>query len=170
MPLVRTLYAAVVAAYVGALAWVMTQLPARIASHFGADGRADGWSTRSGYLAFGVGVGLLVIVGLPLLSHLLLRGSGAGINVPHKDYWLDPQHPQRREEFVRRFTDDMLVIAGATGLLLAWMHVETVWANRQDPPQLGSAMWGPLAVYLVAIFGYVAVIATTRYRPPRARR
>ena len=76
--IVRTLYAAVVAAYVGALAWAMTQLPARIASHFGADGRADGWSTRSGYLAFGVGVGLLVIVGLPLLSHLLLRGSGAG--------------------------------------------------------------------------------------------
>ena len=28
----------------------------------------------------------------------------------------------------------------------------------------------PDELYLVAIFGYVAVIATTRYRPPRARR
>ena len=168
--LIRALYAVVVIGYGGALAWAMSQLPARIASHFDGSGQADGWTDRTGYLAFGIGIGLFVLVGLPLLARLLLRGSGVGINVPHKDYWLDPQHPQRREEFVRRFTDDMLVIAGATGLLLAWMHVETVWANRQDPPQLGSAMWGPLAVYLVAIFGYVAVIATTRYRPPRARR
>lgn len=166
MPLVRTLYAAVVAAYVGALAWAMTQLPARIASHFGADGRADGWSTRSGYLAFGVGVGLLVIVGLPLLSHLLLRGSGAGINVPHKDYWLDEDHPQRRVEFRRRFFEDMCVLSGLTGLLLVWLQVETVYANNRSSPDLPWWTMMPVAVYVVIVLAYSFFIVTRRYQPP----
>lgn len=168
MPFVRVAYLAVVAAYLAALAWAMTQLPDRIANHFDAAGRADGWTSRPGYLAFGLGVGLLILAGLPVLTRLLLRGSGVGINVPHKDYWLDPAHPQRRAEFARRFTDDMLVFAGATGLLLTWTHVETVLANRRQPPQIGPVMWVALAVYLVVILGHTARVALTRYTPPTA--
>ncbi len=163
---IRSLYAVVLVGYFGALGWAMTQLPARIASHFDDAGQADGWMDRTGYLAMGLGLGVFVLVGLPLLARLLLRGSGVGINVPHKDYWLDPAHPQRRVEFARRFTDDMLAIAAATGVLFAWLHIETVIANRQTPPQTGAATWVALAAYLFVIFGYVALILWKRYTPP----
>lgn len=169
MPLLRVAYVGIIAAYLAVLAWAMTQLPDRVASHFDAAGRVDGWSSRPGYLAFGLGIGVFVLAGLPLLTRLLLRGSGAGINVPHKDYWLDPAHPERRAEFARRFTDDMLVFTGATVLLLTFMHVESVWANRQDPPQSGPGMWVALGVYLVVIFGWTAVVALKRYTPPTDR-
>lgn len=161
---VHVLYALVVAGYVAVLAWVTPRLPERAASHFDMAGRADGWTSRGEFLAFGIGVGALVLLGLPLLATALLRGSGVGINVPHKDYWLDPAHPHRRPHFAQRLLDDMLCISAMTGVLLAWVQIETVLANRRTPPEAGS--WVAISLYLVAIGGYVWFIATKRYAVP----
>jgi uncharacterized membrane protein len=65
-------------------------LPERVASHFGANGEANGWMSRSGYLWFvaGMGVGLpLFIIGLSFLSKFFPISM---VNVPNKEFWLAP--------------------------------------------------------------------------------
>lgn len=148
------------------LLWAAGQLPQSVASHFDAAGSADGWSSRTEHLLFSGLIGVAVIVGLPLLAGALTRGSGAFINVPHKDYWLDEKHPARRVEFCRRFTDDMCTIAALTGLLLLWVQLETVWANQQEPPQMSPAATAAIIGYLVLIVAWAAWMVTARYRPP----
>lgn len=162
----RAVWAAACAAYAGVLLWSAGRLPERVASHFGAGGAADGWSSRGEHLLFIGLLGVGMLAGLPLLAAVLSRGSGTFINVPHKDYWLDDAHPNRRREFRRRFTDDVLTVAALTGALLTWMQVETVLANESDPPRMGASMWVALVVFMVLMLGWTAWLLTSRYRPP----
>lgn len=163
----RLFYLLGVAGYVAALIWAVPRLPDQVASHFGADGKPDGWSTPTQFLIFGIGLGVLILVGIPLLGVLLGRGSGAGINLPHKDYWLDPRHPERRERFQQLLLEDLLCISALTGALLSWSIVEVVRANQQVPPH--SIPWLPIVIYLVLILGYVIFMVGRRYRPVFSR-
>lgn len=162
----RAFWLAVCAAYVAAVVWAAASLPEQVASHWDFSGRADGWMGRDGFLVFSVLLGLGVIVGMPLLTHQLTRGSGEFVNVPHKDYWLDEDHPQRRVEFRRRFFEDMCVLSGLTGLLLVWLQVETVYANNRSSPDLPWWTMMPVAVYVVIVLAYSFFIVTRRYQPP----
>lgn len=161
------MWLAVAVGYVGAVAWAYPRLPDPMATHWDFAGTADGWMSRGSHLIFSGLLGVGVIVGLPLLSSVLARGSGAFVNVPHKDYWLDPQHPQRRTEFWRRFTDDMYVIAALTGGLLIWMQIEMVLANRREPPDMAWWSWLPLGIFIAAIISWSLYLAFWRYRPPQ---
>lgn len=162
----RTLWSTVTTVYVALLFWAAMELPERVASHFDFTGSADGWSSRTGHLVFSGLIGLAVVVVPPLLAGALTRGSGTFINVPHKDYWLDDAHPARRVDFRLRFVEDMAMFSALTGLLLIWMQVETVWANRQEPQQLSPGAAIAVGVYLVLIGAWTVWIATVRYRPP----
>ena len=162
----RTVWIAIGAAYVAALFWAASALPERVASHFDFSGTADGWSSRTEHLLFSGLLGVGILVGMPMLASALSRGSGMFINVPHKDYWLDDAHPDRRVEFRRRFTDDMFAIAALTGALLLWMQVETVWANQQSAPQLSPYWIVAIVAYLVLTLIWTVRVVTVRYRPP----
>lgn len=166
MSAARWAWLAVVAACAAMPAWTSGQLPERVASHFGSGGEADQWATRTDFLLSSTLVGLAVLVALPLPALLLDRIPATLVNVPHRDYWLDERHPARRREFGRRFFDDLCVVSALTGLLLIAMQIETVAANRLDPPHLSS--WAPVALiaYLVVVAVWVAWILLVRYRPP----
>jgi hypothetical protein len=66
-------------------------LPNLVASHFGAEGAANGFMPRSFYIGFM----LVVIIGLPALlvvvTWFALGSSSARINLPNRDYWLAPE-------------------------------------------------------------------------------
>jgi len=159
----RTLYGLVVIVRIVTLAWAATQLPDRIATHFGASGAADGWGTREGYLALDIALSAALVLGLPMLAGLLARGSGAGINIPHKDYWL---RPENRERFRARLSVDMLFFGGATGLLLSWVDVELVRANALAVPALGNSIVIPTVIFVVAMLAYSVWMVTVRYAVP----
>lgn len=161
----RTLWIGVCGLYAASVLWAAARLPDRVASHFGWSGVADGWSSRTGWLVFSVLIGVGVLV-LPAATSLLTRGSAAFVNVPHKDYWLDERHPQRRAEFQRRFGQDMALLSAATGLLLVWMQLETVYAQRLDPPRLSGGSVVALIAYLGAVLGWCVWVMRVRYRPP----
>ncbi|MBI4900980.1 MAG: DUF1648 domain-containing protein [Actinobacteria bacterium] len=157
-----SLYGLVVLARVASIAWAAARLPERVASHFGPSGAADGWTSREGYLALDIGVSALVLLGFPMLS-FLANGSGAGVNIPHKDYWF---RPENRPTLRRLLTGDLLFFASATGVLLTWLTVSVVRANEQADPSLGQ--W---SMFVVAAFVLVIVVRSVwmvsgRYRVP----
>jgi len=158
-----TLYGIVVVVRVATLVWVVLQLPDRVATHFGPSGAADGWGTRAGYVAFDVILSAALILGLPMLVTLILAGSGVGLNIPHKEFWL---RGENRPLLRRRLTGDMLFIGGATGLLLSWIDIEVVRANTLATPAMGASSWIAILLFVVAMLGYTVWMATKRYAIP----
>lgn len=156
------LYGLVVLTRAASIAWAAARLPDRVASHFGASGSANGWMSRDGYIAFEIGMSALVLLGLPMLS-MLANGSGAGVNIPHKDYWFQPEN---RAELRRLLTGDMLFLAGATGVLLTWLTVSVVHANEQPDPALGTGSLAVVGAFVLLVVARSIWMATVRYRVP----
>lgn len=122
-----------------------SQLPDPVASHFGADGQADGWLSRRGYF--------ILVAGLPLflggLFWLIARQGvhfPRAINIPRRDYWLTPER--------RACTSDLLLcwLLWLGTLLTGFIggtHELTVQANQVQPPQLAT---GGLLALLISFF------------------
>ena len=139
-------------AYVVALVWSALVLPDRVPS-------------RTGLLAMFAVVGLLVLVGIPVLTRLLVAGDGTWVNLPQrsKDYWFAPE---RRAEFRVRFGDDIEGFSGLTGVLMTAVLGLTTWVGATGREELP---WWVLAG-LVGIFLVATAVWTVRllrsYRPP----
>ena len=162
-----TTYGLVVAVRIVTMVWAFVNLPDHVATHFGASGAADGWGTRGGYLAFDVITSAALVLGLPMLVGLFVRGSGAALNIPHKDYGL---RPENRQELSRRLMADMLFFGGAIGLLLSWVDIEVVRANALSPPSMGGSSWVAIVAFVVVILGYSIWMAAARYAVPLSAR
>lgn len=110
------------------------QLPNRVATHFGAGGQADGWMSREQHVQVTLLSGLLIpafIVGL----FSLMRYLKAGINIPHKDYWLSPERQAETPAFFQRHG---VWFAGMFILFLGGMHYTVVSANGRVPAVLSN--------------------------------
>jgi len=126
-------------------------LPARVASHFGPGGYANGFMTREFYLAFTIGMVLLppVLVGLAIA--LALRYFPQLVNLPNRDYWLAPE---RRADTEAYLTGHTAWLAALLALFALGIHLLVVRANRSVPPQLET---GPFVALLLA-FAIVMVV------------
>jgi hypothetical protein len=157
------LYGLAVLGKVLTLVWSAVRLPARVASHFGASGAADGWSSRTDYLVLNILITVLVVVGIPAIGMAATRGSGMGLNIPHKEYWLLPEN---RPELSRRLRSDLAFFAAVTAMLLAWIDVLVVRANDAAAPGMGGSSWVALGAYLVVVLGWTVWMMTKRYAVP----
>jgi uncharacterized membrane protein len=163
----RALYGIVVVVRIVTVVWASLHLPAQIATHFGPSGAADGWGTRSGYITFDIIISAALVLGLPMLVTLVLRGSGAGLNIPHKDYWM---RPENKPLLRRRLMADMLFLGGTTGLLLSWVDVEVVRANALATPVMDATSWVAIVAFVIVTIGYSIWMATVRYAVPMGQR
>ncbi len=141
-----------VAAVLLQVALTYNTLPARMASHFNASGKADGWSSRGEFLA----VWFLAIVFVniwPLINRVLLRKiPTAFINMPHKEYWLaDP----KRAAYAFDIVSAMLagILTGANVLLIL------VYQYTYDYNLHGSSSWNIwLGLALEAVITIVVIV------------
>jgi uncharacterized membrane protein len=131
-------------------------LPERVATHFGASGRPDGWMSRSGYLNFiaQMGVGLpLFIVGLIFLTRFV---PASLVNMPNKEFWLASG---RREEAQRVLLDRSLWLACLMVVFFGSLHYITIVANRSQPVRLPSQLFFPvLLVFLAGVIVWVIAL------------
>ena len=133
--------------FLAAMAATYQQLPLRVASHFGADGAANGWSSRESY------VWTLIVI-LTVIS-LVMAGTAAImritptnlVNLPHREYWLAPERREATIAAVQRFG---FFMAGLTSLLFLAIHLLTVAANESQPAVLSGAVWWLLGAFLAA--------------------
>jgi uncharacterized membrane protein len=139
------------------------RLPAVVASHFGATGAPNGWSSRLGYV-------LLVLIignGLPLgvigLVHAMTARGPAGLNLPSRAYWMAPSRQGQLVELVRSYIWWLGVLL--TGIALA-VHLAVLGANAATPPHLRGAVIVPLLIAAVAGTAAWAVGWYRVLRPP----
>ncbi|MEI7946433.1 MAG: protein kinase [bacterium] len=144
------------AAYVAMVLTTASQLPERVATHFGFEGRADGWMSRNVYQIFEIT--------FPLVIGLIFTGTSAMIrffpakyvNLPRKDFWLVPERRALTASIIR---SRMTWLACLMTLFFGGLHVLTLEANRVQPPQL--PMGGLLMVvmfFLISLMIWVILL------------
>jgi hypothetical protein len=132
------------------LAWAAGQLPDRVASHFGADGAADQWMSRTGFLVtFGATVGLSALV-FASIAWWMPRMPDRWFNLPRRQAWLAPE---RRQRTIADITARLLRLGAATNLFFLGLAHTTLVANRSatEVPRLPAGFWVLFGVYMVLV-------------------
>ncbi|MGX1767741.1 DUF1648 domain-containing protein [Dietzia sp. NPDC055343] len=153
-PWIRVLAIVAVAVWLAVVIWQFMVLPDRIPTHFDGSGRADGWSSKNGALAFSVLIPLLCVIPLPSLARLVLRWPQA-INAPNRDWWITSGPRLRR--FERLIREDLWLIAVLTLALLVAIDVGIAMTARAESDSMANGvLYGSLAVFGVGLFAVLA--------------
>ena len=136
--LLRAVSAAAVLVLIGLTVYAMIRLPARIPTHFGGDGRADGWGGK-GALWLLPTLGLAFFIGLRILEQFPWA-----YNYPVEITEENAAHQYRLGRFLIEWLNLTLV---GTFLYLQWQTYRV--AMNQSA---GLGMWF-LPVSMLAVFG-----------------
>jgi uncharacterized membrane protein len=147
------------------VATVWSELPPRMASHFGASGEPNGWTSREDFFGtvalIGGGTSALLLF-LPLLLSVIPPEL---INLPNREYFLAQE---RRADTVARLGGFMAWLGVATTALIALVLELSIEANlRQGPLDNGAFILG-MGVYALAITATLVAVYRAFRLPPGA--
>lgn len=124
-------------------------LPETVATHFGADNRANGWMSRNGYLlfvlCFTVGVSTFVSFVVGTLPYKFPQWT----NVPNRDYWLSNE---RRDDSLRFLSAHGKRLGCLTVMMMLGMHYTILLANHLRPPML------PVSIFSSILIGFALAL------------
>ncbi len=151
------------------IVWSFPQLPVQVATHFGADGAANGWSSRNEFALLYV----CLLGGLALLFFLIYlfipRLPPKLINMPSKDYWLAPE---RKDESLALVARQLLIMGNATLCFVMLLFKFIIDANlvEDSPPTLGWGTWVAAGAYFVFMLGWMVAFFWMLKPPPPSMR
>ncbi len=83
--------------------WHYTQLPERVASHFGPSGIADGWMSSLANLCVSAALFILMTLIMFFVPKLVSVVPVRFVNLPNRDYWLaDERKKQTLDDIAER--------------------------------------------------------------------
>jgi uncharacterized membrane protein len=124
------------------------QLPGVVASHFNAEGTANGWQSKGAFFGIYYGVMMLIVLVFSGSTLLFDRIPDSLINLPRKDYWLAPE---RREETFAFINGQMMLFGNATLVFILVVFELAIRANLTSKQQLPSSIMLPLlGAYILA--------------------
>lgn len=143
--------------------WYWPQLPEKLATHFDAQGRANGWMDKQS--------ATILTCSLVALMPLFFVGISVGIrwlptsmiNMPHREYWLSGE---RREETLRWMLGWMMWFSVAITIFFVAINHLIFLANRDVQPLSAIWFWGLLCSFLMAT-GVLVLIMLLRFSGPR---
>jgi len=138
-------------------------LPTRVATHFALNGEPNGWSTKTAYLFFTIGMNVFMLLVFWGLAVLFPKMPESTMNIPHKEYWLAPE---RREQTIRDMQEMMYTIGSLTFGLLLFMHYIIYQENLHPSEYSEFSFWLVMGVWLVLLFYYI-IRMMRRYRLPK---
>ena len=141
-------------------------LPDRIATHFDAGGRPNGWMSREAFLRFGV-ISVLAPVSV-LYAVALLAGfiPASLVNLPHRDYWLSSERSATTRAILRVA---LFEFANATFAFVLFVLGSTVAANRATPPHLGFTFFLGLFAFIAFTLVWTLQLLRRFFRIPTPR-
>jgi Protein of unknown function (DUF1648) len=161
--LLPLLFLLLVAAVVAQALWQHDRLPERVATHFDAAGRPDGWMSRDNQTKAHLGLVLFIAGLLEGLARLSPRLPDALVNLPRRDHWLAPE----RRAATHAWIAGLVRLLGCVliGFFLALFHL-VYRANLSSTPML-TAPVGLLGGGLLATVGLILAGVLLRFaRPP----
>jgi uncharacterized membrane protein len=153
----RTVFLALLAAAFLQMAWYYPRLPERVASHFDAAGRANGFLPKPAFFVVYAGVLALLSFVFLLTPLLLARLPNSMINLPNRDYWLAPE---RRTVALAKVQSFSVGFGNAMVLFLLLVLRDVMRANLMDLPRLSGRIW--FFLILLAAFTIVWTVQLVR--------
>ena len=127
---------------------VESTLPERVATHFGADGIANGWASREGFTTSIAAVVLLPVAIVQGVGFLMGRLPPSLINLPNRDYWLAPERRAKTLDHIRTV---MLEFGNATFAFLLFVAWSIIEANHSADARLGRLFPYGLLAFLAFV-------------------
>jgi uncharacterized membrane protein len=140
------------------------QLPARVASHFDAQGFANGFMLRTDYQLLMTGIGLGIPILLVLVLVVLPYAMPNRLRIPSRDYWIDPI---RRDATLRAIATSGLIIACIVAAFMIAVQLLVVQANSRVPPQLDNTLLYTLIALLIIAILVWQLMLWRRFQVPR---
>ncbi len=151
---------------VGQTVFYYGQLPPTMASHFDGAGQVNGFQSKAAFFGIYWFVMVLSIGTFVPMGFLLRLIPVQFINLPHKDYWLAPETPERRAESINYLVGHMEGMAAATLALLLVVFQMTICTNLNGSSVLPLApTWLALGSYFVFVFVWMTKLLL-RFRKP----
>ncbi len=124
-------------------------IPDRLVTHFDMAGRANGWMDRAGFVATMAAIEAIFVVGALLFVRYAARIPTGIMNIPNRDYWLQPE---RKDDTLRFIWSQILWIETATLAFLIAVTESVFRANMTGgTPSLPSSFFYVLAAFVVLI-------------------
>lgn len=143
--------------------WYWPQLPERVATHFGIDGKPNDWMSRSTstfvFLALQLGVPVFMLA----MTSLAARMPVSMVNIPNREYWL---HAERRVATMAHMSLMMTWIAVLTSLFMTVIGHLTFMANKTGDGLNLPIFLSALVTFLIAVFT-LAGRSMWHFRMPR---
>jgi uncharacterized membrane protein len=129
--------------------WYWPQLPERVATHFGIDGKPNDWMSRSRstvvFLALQLGIPVFMLA----MTSLAARMPVSMVNIPNREYWLDKE---RRSATMAHMSSMITWIAVLTSLFMTVIGHLTFIANKTGDGLNLTLFLSALATFLIAVF------------------
>jgi len=138
-----------------------TGLPARVATHFGRGGLANGWMTHDGYIAFMFAMIVLVPLVVVAATSLVPGLATSRISLPHRQYWLSPE---RKEATVGWLSSHGCALGILLILFMLGIHLLTLEANSRTPARLDEAEFFTVLVGFLVLLAIWIVAIALRFR------
>lgn len=159
----RMLFVLVLVAAPVVVAATTAGMPARVASHFGPGGGANGYMGHDEYLVLMLVLTTVVPLFVVATTGFIPRFALSQIKFGARDYWLAPA---RRAETLDWLANHACWMGIALSLFLTGMHLLVVQANATIPPRLPEpAFYGVLAAFLALTALWIVRLAL-RFRKP----
>jgi hypothetical protein len=144
------LFVAFALAIIGAasLMWAERVLPDKVASHFGAQGKPDGWMSREGYVQSMGLIGFVTPLFLLGIGFAMRVVPGDMMNLPRREYWLSPERRHETNEYMARQFGWMACLSLALIVALNWLMIQ---ANHASPKRLSDGVWVLFVVFLASV-------------------
>lgn len=84
-------------------AYYYPRMPERMASHFAADGHANGWQPREAFFLIMLVVGSLSAIISFFAPWRIASQPNGRINLPNRDYWLAPERRDQTMNYIAAF-------------------------------------------------------------------
>ena len=139
------------------------RLPERVATHFGTSGRANGWMTRDGYLAFILVFAWLCPIAIAGTTAWLPKLAARDFHLPHRDYWLAPGRRGQTLAILTMFGSGLACVVAVFIAALHWISLE---ANAMTPAQLPYPLFWSVLIAFIAAIGAWYVLLYARFRIP----
>jgi uncharacterized membrane protein len=131
-------------------------MPARVATHFGRGGYANGWMTHDGYLLFILAFTVLLPAFVVVMVGVLPQAIGSRAGIPNRNYWLAPE---RRAATLSAMASHACWLGCLLVVFLVAIHLLTVEANTVTPARLSeSALVGVMTAFGIGILLWVLAL------------
>jgi len=140
------------------------QLPARVASHFGRGGLANGFMTHEQYVLFMLGMTTLLPLVVVACIGFIPRLATSRLSLRYREHWLAPQ---RREETMATLATWACAFGIVLILFLTCIHFLTLEANLRAPARLDEREFFTVLVAFLVLLGAWIGFMVIRFGRPR---